>query len=113
MEKECNQVYNHLISKDIEIHIIIVEWVFSLFSSVIPIELQIEFYFGFFADGWEFFYKMCIAIILTIDFEKNEYIEVDEIYLLLKFGKHDDQYEKNTLKFWKNIIWMLQSISVE
>lgn len=63
-----------------------------------------EFYFGFFADGWDFFYKMCIAIIQSIDFEKNEDIEVDEIYLTLKFGKHDDYYEKNTSKFWRDII---------
>ena len=97
-------MYNDLITRNVEIHIIIVEWVFSLFSSVIPIEIQIEFYFGFFADGWEFFYKMCIAIIMTIDFEKNEDIEVDEIYLRLKLGKHDDFYEKNSFKFWQDII---------
>ena len=47
---------------------------------------------------------MCIAIILTIDFEKNEGIEVEDIYLTLKFGKHEDYYLQNTEKFWKNII---------
>jgi len=81
-----------------------VEWVFSLFSSVIPIELQMQFYFGFFAEGWSFFYKMCISVILTLDIENKEEIEAEEIYLVLKFGKHEDNYEKNRYYIWKNII---------
>jgi hypothetical protein len=90
--------------KEVEIEIIIVEWVFSLFSSVIPIELQMQFYFGFFAEGWIFFYKMCICVILTLEIEKNEDLEADEIYLILKFGKHENNYEKNRYNIWKNVI---------
>lgn len=104
IQKKFDSLYKCLIKKGVEIDIIIVEWVFSLFSSVIPIELQMQFYFGFFAEGWSFFYKMCICVILTLDIEKNEEIEADEIYLVLKFGKHENNYEKNRYTIWKNVI---------
>lgn len=104
IDKNYNNLYKALIQKGVEIEIIIVEWVFSLFSSVIPINLQIQFYFGFFAEGWNFFYKMCISVILTLEIENNDEIEADEIYLILKFGKHEENYEKNKYKIWKKII---------
>ena len=104
VQKKYNTLYKCLIQKGVEIEIIIVEWVFSLFSSVIPIELQMQFYFGFFAEGWSFFYKMCISVILTLDIEKNEEIEADEIYLIFKFGKNEEKYEKNRYIIWKNVI---------
>ncbi len=104
IENKYENLHNFLMKKEVEIEIIIVEWVFSLFSSVIPIELQMQFYFGFFADGWNFFYKMCISVIWTLDIEKNEDIEADEIYLILKFGKHEDNYEKYRYNIWKNVI---------
>jgi len=99
-----NTLYKFLIRKGVEIEIIIVEWVFSLFSSVIPIELQMQFYFGFFAEGWNFFYKMCISVILNLDIEKNDEIEAEDIYLVLKFKKHEHNYEKNRYIIWKNVI---------
>ena len=104
MIKSHPGIYDSLISKGVEIDIVIVEWVFSLFSSVIPIEVQIRFYFGFFAEGWNFFYKMCISVILTLEKDINEGIEADEIYLRLKFGKHEDNYENNSKRMWNSII---------
>lgn len=104
LNKNYSSIYKGLMKKGVEIHIIIVEWVFSLFSSVIPIELQMEFYFGFFAEGWNFFYKMCIAVIMTLDIGKKENIDADDIYLTLKFGKYEENYEKNKHKIWKSII---------
>ena len=104
MKKEFFNLYKKLKILNVEFNIIITEWVLSLFSSVIPIDLQIEFYFGFFAEGWNFFYKMCIAIISTIEFEKNENIQIEEIYLSMKFGIMYEIKEKKDNDFWKKLI---------
>ena len=50
----------------VKVEIFMVEWLFSLFSSLIPLDLQIDFYKGFFSHGWIFFYKICISTILNL-----------------------------------------------
>ena len=45
----------------VKVEIFLVEWLFSLFSSLIPMQLQMDFFKGFFSQGWIFFYKMCIS----------------------------------------------------
>ncbi len=104
MENENNILYEKLKYLDVEYHIIITEWVLSLFSSIIPIDLQIEFYLGFFADGWNFFYKMCIAIISTIEFDKYVNIKIEDIYLSLKFGIMYEKNIKKDIEYWRKLI---------
>ena len=45
----------------VKVEIFMVEWLFSLFSSLIPLELLMEFYKGFFSQGWIFFIKYSLA----------------------------------------------------
>lgn len=89
---------------NVEVEIFIIEWVFSLFSSVIPLEVQIHFYEGFFVEGWKFFYKMCISIILRLNLEKQRYIDAEEIYIALKLGKYEEVNSKDVIKLWKQVI---------
>ena len=37
------------------------EWIFGLFSSIIPIEKMVHFYENFFIEGWPFFYKVALG----------------------------------------------------
>jgi hypothetical protein len=80
-----------------------VEWVFSLFSSMIPLEIQFNFYFGFFAEGWTFFYKMCISVILNTLKHQNKYSDPEDLYIDMKLGKHNDN-QSLYLKRWQEIL---------
>jgi len=81
-----------------------VEWVFSLFSSLIPLELQLEFYEGFFLDGWNFFYKVCVCVIASIDLKNKNYVDCADVYIALKLGKHTQEGKNNSIKKWKEIM---------
>ena len=94
----------------VKIEFFLVEWLFSLFSSLIPLELQMDFYKGFFSQGWLFFYKMCISCILNL---KGEFYEADEIYIGLKNGKNDENIKEEDMKnSWKKIIQKAYSLKI-
>lgn len=90
-------------SLETNIDVIIVEWIFSLFSSVIPMDAQLYFYEGFFIEGWKYFYKVCVTLLLRLDFTKEKYLDSSDIYIALKFGKHDKQRGKDEVAFWKQV----------
>jgi hypothetical protein len=95
----------------VKVEIFMVEWLFSLFSSLIPLELQIYFYKGFFSQGWYFFYKMAISSILNL---KGGFIEADEIYIGIKCGKNEDNVKEEEIKnTWKKIIQKAYSLKIK
>ena len=67
---------------------------FSLFSSLIPLELQIDFYRGFFSNSWIFFYKMAKSAILNL---KGGFNEADEIHIALKYWKNEDNLKEEEI----------------
>ena len=111
LQKEYENIWKTFTKFGVKVEIFMVEWVFSLFSSLIPLELQMEFYKGFFSQGWIFFYKMCISSILNLD---GKYFEVDEIYMALKCGKNDDKInDKKVWENWKNIIQNAYNLKIK
>ena len=111
LQKEYENIWKTFTKFGVKVEILMVEWVFSLFSSLIPLELQMEFYKGFFSQGWIFFYKMCISSILNLD---GKYFEVDEIYMALKCGKNDDRIkEKDVREYWKKIIQNAYNLKIK
>jgi hypothetical protein len=95
----------------VKVEIFMVEWLFSLFSSLIPLDLQIDFYKGFFSHGWIFFYKMCISTILNL---KGHFSEADEIYIGLKCGKNADNLKEEEIRNkWKTIIQKAYTIEIK
>ena len=102
LQKEYDYIWKIFIKFGVKVEIFMVEWVFSLFSSLIPLDLQMEFYKGFFSQGWIFFYKMCLSSILSLN---GKFSEVDEIYMALKCGKNDDKIKENDVRdYWKKNI---------
>ena len=81
LKNEYNTYWEKFQEIGVKIEIIMVNWLFSLFSSLIPLELQMDFYKGFFSQGWTFFYQMCISSIINL---KGEFFEVYEVYIALK-----------------------------
>ena len=95
----------------VKVEIFMVEWLFSLFSSLIPLDLQIDFYKGFFSHGWIFFYKMCISTILNLE---GHFSEADEIYIGLKCGKNADNLKEEEIRNkWKTIIQKAYTIEIK
>ena len=86
----------------VKIDSFISECVYSLFSSLIPIELLMDFYKGFFSQGWLFFYKVCISTIVNL---KGKLFEADEIYIRLKNGNNKENAKEEDIKnSWKKIL---------
>ena len=95
----------------VKVEIFLVEWLFSLFSSLIPMELLMDFFKGFFSQGWIFFYKMSISTVLNL---KGNFSEADEIYIGLKNGKNEENITEEDVKnSWKKIIQKAYNINIE
>lgn len=102
LKNEYQNYWENFEKIGVKVEIFMIEWLFSLFSSLIPLDLQMDFYKGFFSQGWIFFYKMCISTILNL---KGSFSEADEIYIGLKNGKNEENIkEEDLINSWKNII---------
>ena len=71
---------------------------------MIPLEIQLDFYEGFFVDGWDFFYKVCVSIIKSINLINQNYSDPEDVYIALKLGKYTDIDKQDKIKKWKEII---------
>jgi hypothetical protein len=109
LKEKYNELYKILNTLDVNIKIIMIEWLYSLFSSLIPLDLQINFYNGFFAQGWKFFYKMCISMFLNL---KGTFNEAADVYIALKFGKNDDEKKNEINENWDKIIKKAYEINI-
>ena len=96
--KEIKALFKKL---QVNYQIIMVEWLYSLFSSSIPLEAQYDFYYGFFNEGWEFFYKMCISCFLQL---KGTFYEAEDVYVALKFEKNKDVQLQGNVDTWRKMI---------
>jgi len=54
------ELYEHFYVNNIRAELFCSEWIFGLFSSVIPLENMTEFYSAFFQNGWVFFYQLVL-----------------------------------------------------
>jgi hypothetical protein len=111
LKNEYPKIWDTFEKIGVKVEIFMVEWLFSLFSSLIPLELQIYFYRGFFLNRWMFFYKMAISSILNL---KGDFIEADEIYIGLKCGKNEDNVKEEVIKnTWKKIIQKAYTLEIK
>ena len=111
LEKYNPKLYEDLINCGVNFEIFMIEWLYSLFSSIIPLELLMGFYKGFFCEGWKFFYKMCISIITSA---KGNFNGPEEVYIAFKFGTLDDKVTQEfTNEYWKKIIHNAYFIDID
>ena len=111
LEKYSPKLYKELEQAGVTYEIFMIEWLYSLFSSIIPLELQMRFYKGFYCEGWKFFYKMCICIITNA---KGTFKGPEEIYIFFKFGTLDDKVtDEFTNNYWEKIINNAYNIDID
>lgn len=60
------------------------DWVFCLFSNIIPIPLMANFYDNFFSKGWPYFYKLCLSMLGVF---KDKLLEENEFSGILSYIK--------------------------
>ena len=108
LENEYPDYWENFEKIGVKVEIFLVEWLFSLFSSLIPMQLQMDFFKGFFSQGWIFFYKMCISTVLNL---KGNFSEADEIYIGLKNGENIK--EEDIKNSWKKIIQKAYTINIK
>lgn len=60
------------------------DWVFCLFSNIIPIEIYSEFLDNFLTQGWPYFYGLCLAL---LRFFKPKILEEEEMSGILNHIK--------------------------
>ena len=111
LNKYSPKLYEALTNCGVNFEIFMIEWLYSLFSSIIPLELLMNFYKGFFCEGWKFFYKMCISIITNA---KGNFNGPEEVYIVFKFGTLDDKVtDEFTNQYWKTIIHNAYFINID
>ena len=111
LKKYNPKLFDELAQAGVTYEIFMIEWLYSLFSSIIPLELQMGFYKGFYCEGWKFFYKMCISIITSA---KGTFKGPEEIYIAFKFGTLDDKItDEFTNDYWKKIINNAYNINID
>lgn len=111
IDKYLNKVHVILNKNGIDINCVIVEWVFSLFCSLIPFELQIEFFTNFFEEGWYFFYKVSYFLFKSKDFESVT--DSDDIYMMLRLTKSHEDSSKERIDYWYNILTQASTSDIE
>lgn len=55
-------VYVHLGSLEIELHMICLPWILSLLTSIVPLDAIHLIYYGFIKGKWNFIYQVCLSI---------------------------------------------------
>ena len=60
------------------------DWIFCLFSNIIPLDLLSDFYDCFFEEGWIYFYKFALSMLGVF---KDKLLEEDEFAGILSHIK--------------------------
>ena len=60
------------------------DWVFCLFTNMIPLDLSADFFDLFLKEGWPFFYRFCLSI---LNIFKEKILEEDEFSGILQHIK--------------------------
>lgn len=70
-----------LVTHQIYLH----DWIICLYTSIMPIDLSINFLSGFFEKGWVYFYKVALAILMCLEHRLLAEKELDRTLAILKF----------------------------
>ena len=74
------------------------DWIFCLFTNILPLELHAQFFQHFFTEGWPFFYRFGLGLLATF---KDKLLEEDEfagILAHIKFKTPEKGSNSNTLE---------------
>lgn len=70
------------------------DWIFTLFTNIIPVSQIHHFFDGFFESGWLFFYKFTLTFLKCLE---NKILEQDDISGILTLIKLKGVKNENLL----------------
>jgi hypothetical protein len=84
-------LHDHFCLHNILIEMYASDWIFCLFSNIIPLKEYHFFLDQFFEGGWMFFYKFALSFMRALAPELIEYNDISDILTLikLKYTKKD------------------------
>jgi hypothetical protein len=98
------------------------EWCFTLFAKIIPVNEMGAVLHGFFQEGWCFFYKLVLTILIRL---KEKILQIQDPSDILTIIKPSEVYKKGSYSFlnslakisekltWEKVIKEAQSINLE
>lgn len=95
------QLYAHFLNLNISIDLFATDWFLTLFTNTMPIQYSGEIFKYFFTQGWAFFYKLCIEIIIRLS---DKLLSANTFAQVLSYIKPHD----NSLKHWKSFVTTLE-----
>eukprot|EP00347_Sterkiella_histriomuscorum_P021980 403332100 len=96
IETHIKDLHTHFDLYSIEVQMYASDWIFCLFSNIIPLPLMADFYDEFFLHGWPYFYKFCLSM---LDVFKDKLLKEDEFSGILshiKFKTPEKNLTHNT-----------------
>ena len=96
MKKYLPELYDHFKENGIFVEMYASDWVFCLFSSIIPLAMYADFLDQFFYEGdqkgnnnneggWLYFYRLCLSLLTYFKTKLLEEEEISGILYHIKF----------------------------
>ena len=63
MERHLPTLYQHFQELSVQVEMYASNWIFSLYSNVIPTAQMNEFFNNFYSHGWAFFYRFTLTLL--------------------------------------------------
>ena len=63
MERHLPTLYQHFQELSVQVEMYASNWIFSLYSNVMPTAQMNEFFNNFYAHGWAFFYRFTLTLL--------------------------------------------------
>lgn len=82
--EHLGSVFRHFSAHNILVEMYASDWIFALFSNIIPITEYQFFLDNFFKSGWSFFYKFSLSFLRSLQEDILEAEDISEILTLIK-----------------------------
>lgn len=88
IQQHIPRLQKHFVDHNIKVELFASEWIFGLFSSVIPVDHMGLFFDEFFKSKWVFFYQLVLQL---LHHHKQEIINEEDFYCII----HQIKYQYN------------------
>lgn len=83
-EQQLPRLHSHLQELGVQIEMYASDWIFALYTNIIPSHEVHHFLSGFFKSGWSFFYRFTLTFLNILSSRILETDDISEIIELIK-----------------------------
>ena len=96
IKQHLPELFTHFQTHNILVEMYASDWIFCLFSNIVPLNLTSDFYDCFFLQGWSYFYKFSLSMLGVF---KDKLLEEDEFAGILSHIKFKTPEKNHGLFF--------------